>query len=111
MEACESLCNNYIECEIIDPIVFFCNDNVETNENIIKGNYYSYSITNKGKHKINFKDKIKYISFRNSLNLYSIDFTHFDTSNIRDMSDMFNQCGKLKEIRGINKFIQIKLLI
>ena len=38
-----------------------------------------------------------------------LDFTNFDTSNVTDMSYMFNECHKLKEIKGINKFITNKV--
>jgi len=33
-----------------------------------------------------------------------IDLSSFDTSNVNDMSFMFNGCYKLKEIKGIEKF-------
>ena len=38
-----------------------------------------------------------------------LDLTNFDTSNVTDMSFMFNECKKLKEIKGINKFITNKV--
>ena len=47
---------------------------------------------------------VENIYFENCINLNSIDFTNFDTSNIIDMSYMFNECHELKEIKGINKF-------
>ena len=34
---------------------------------------------------------------------------NFDTSNITDNSCLFNKCYKLKEIKGINKFITNKV--
>ena len=42
-------------------------------------------------------------------NMISLDFTNFNTSNVTDMSCMFNKCYKLKEIKGINKFITNKV--
>jgi len=33
-----------------------------------------------------------------------LDLTNFDTSNVNDMSWMFTNCEKLKEIKGINNF-------
>ena len=33
-----------------------------------------------------------------------LDLTNFDTSNTIDMAHMFNECYKLKEIKGINNF-------
>ena len=33
-----------------------------------------------------------------------LDLSNFNTSNVTDMSFMFNGCNKLKEIKGINKF-------
>ena len=34
----------------------------------------------------------------------SLDLSNFNTSNITDMSFMFNKCSKLKEIKGLNYF-------
>ena len=47
--------------------------------------------------------------FHDCSNVISLDFTNFDTSNVTDMSFMFNKCHKLKEIKGINKFITNKV--
>ena len=33
-----------------------------------------------------------------------LDLSNFDTSNVTNMSFMFSNCNKLKEIKGINKF-------
>ena len=41
--------------------------------------------------------------FQNCIKLINLDL-NFDTSNVRDMSYMFNECNELKEINGINKF-------
>ena len=38
-----------------------------------------------------------------------LDLSDFDTSNVTNMSWMFNKCNKLKEIKGINKFITNKV--
>ena len=42
--------------------------------------------------------------FEKNINIISLDFSYFDTSNIRIMKLMFNGCNKLKEIKGIKKF-------
>ena len=42
--------------------------------------------------------------FKNCSSIYSIDFSNFDTSKVNNMGWMFNNCHKLKEIKGINKF-------
>ena len=49
--------------------------------------------------------------FRLCIELEYLDLSSFDTSNVTDMSGMFNRCYELKEVKGINKFIQIKLII
>ena len=41
--------------------------------------------------------------FKNCSQLYSINFINLDTSNVTDMSWMFNRSNKLKEIKGLNK--------
>ena len=58
-----------------------------------------------------FNDNITncYALFDECSNIISLDFTNFDTSNVTDMSFMFNKCHKLKEIKGINKFITNKV--
>ena len=49
--------------------------------------------------------------------LEELDLSNFnnsnvkDTSNVNDMSYMFNQCHNLKEIKGINNFNTIKVNI
>ena len=42
--------------------------------------------------------------FEESTNIISLDLFNFNTSNVTDMSFMFNECHKLKEIKGIDKF-------
>ena len=42
--------------------------------------------------------------FEESTNIISLDLSNFNTSNVTDMSFMFNECHKLKEIKGIDKF-------
>ena len=37
--------------------------------------------------------------FEECSNITSLDFSYFNTSNITDMSFMFNKCYKLKEIK------------
>ena len=68
----------------------------------------SKNFNEKGKKefKIIFKDKIPNLEgiFHNCSDLISLDLTNFDTTNITSMELMFNECHKLKEIKGINKF-------
>ena len=33
-----------------------------------------------------------------------LDLSNFNTSNVTNMSYMFNECHKVKEIKGLNKF-------
>ena len=73
-----------------------------------KGKEYIFDInelkSKKYEFKIYFKNIIKNIYFLYCENLYSIDLTYFDTSNIANMSGMFAECSELIEIKGINKF-------
>ena len=48
--------------------------------------------------------------FNECSNIISLDFSNFNTSNITNMSFMFNHCHKLKEIKGINKFNTNKVI-
>jgi len=59
----------------------------------------------KGINKLNTK-KVTDINsmFQGCVELEFLDLSNFDTSNIIDMSFMFNQCNKLKEIKGIKNF-------
>ena len=41
--------------------------------------------------------------------LQNLDLSNFDTSNVTDMSWMFNMCRKIKEIKGLNKFNKNKI--
>ena len=42
--------------------------------------------------------------FQECNELIYLDLSNFNTSNVTNMSYMFNECHKLKEIKGINKF-------
>ena len=42
--------------------------------------------------------------FQQCNELEYLDLSNFDTSKVTDMSFMFSECYKLKEIKGINKF-------
>ena len=112
-----SLTKNIIEgiINIKDDLLFNSKEEIEVEVyinnkkvKIIKeGNTYKLDNNikkEKYEFKIYFKSKIKNINFENCINLYSIDFTNFDTSNFTDMDRMFNLCKELKEIKGINKF-------
>ena len=77
--------------------------------NVIKDNNdWKYNFKKEGKYtfKIIFNDIIINMGgfFNECSNITSLDFSYFNTSNITDMSCMFNRCYKLKEIKGINKF-------
>ena len=40
-----------------------------------------------------------------------LDLSNWNTSNVKNMKIMFNNCNKLKEIKGINNFITNKVEI
>ena len=42
--------------------------------------------------------------FQNCIELEYLDLSNFNTINVTDMSGMFNLCGALQEIEGINNF-------
>ena len=42
--------------------------------------------------------------FQECNELEYLDLSNFNTSNVNDMSFMFNKCIKLKQIKGINNF-------
>jgi len=42
-------------------------------------------------------------------NLNGLNISNFDTSKVNDMRFMFNECHKLKEIQGLNKFNTIQI--
>ena len=72
---------------------------------------YNFNKTGKYMFEIIFNDNITNCNglFDDCSNIISLDFTNFDTSNVTDMSFMFSECYKLKEIKGINKFITNKV--
>ena len=47
--------------------------------------------------------------FEGNSNIISLDLTDLDTSNVTTMRSMFNKCGKLKEIKGLNKLVTNKV--
>ena len=47
--------------------------------------------------------------FKQCNELEYLDLSNFDTSMTYDMTGMFNKCFKLKEIKGINKFVTNKV--
>ena len=51
-------------------------------------------------------NKVYYLEamFQNCNELEYLDLSNFDTTNVFDMQFMFNQCKKLREIKGINNF-------
>ena len=48
--------------------------------------------------------------FQQCKELEELDLSSFDTSNVTDMGFMFNNCLKLKKIRGLEKFNTIKVI-
>ena len=72
---------------------------------------YNFNKTGKYMFEIIFNDNITNCNslFEECSNIMSLDFTNFDTSNVNDMAGMFSKCRKLKEIKGINKFITNKV--
>ena len=90
------------------------NNNIDVNinnkkVNVIKENdEWKYNFTKEGNYifEIIFNNNINNMKgfFEECSNIISLDFSNFDTSNVTDMSFMFNNCHKLKEIKGINKF-------
>ena len=48
--------------------------------------------------------------FQGCKSLEFLDLSKFNTMNVTDISFMFNQCHKLKEIKGINDFNFIKVI-
>jgi surface protein len=77
--------------------------------NIIKeNNTWQYNFNKPGKYmfEIVFNDDITNCKsfFKKCNNIISFDLSNFNTSNIIDMEDMFSECNKLKEIKGLNQF-------
>ena len=48
--------------------------------------------------------------FQKCYEIEYLDLTNFNTSNVSKMNHMFCECHKLKEIKGINKFITNKVI-
>ena len=64
----------------------------------------------KGINKFNSSKAINMcVMFQECHELECLDLSNFDISNVIVMSAMFNKCQKLKEIKGINKFITNKV--
>ena len=47
--------------------------------------------------------------FRNCKDIIFLDLSNFDTSDVSNMSGMFDGCSKLKEIKGLNMIITSKV--
>ena len=77
------------------------------------GNKWIYKFQKAGKYKL----KIIFNFFMNDFtqffekcsNIISLDLSNWNTSNVIDMSFMFNECYNLKEIKGINKLVTNKV--
>ena len=76
------------------------------NERLINENKYKFDKKGKYNFKLIFKNQITNLNglFEKVTQLYSINIINLDTSKVIDMSYMFNNCKKLKEIKGINNF-------
>ena len=101
------LFNNEIKCEFD----IYINEN---KINIIEdNNRWNYNFKKEGKYnfEIIFTGNINNLSgfFNESSMIISLDFINFNTSNVVDMSYMFNKCHKLKGIKGINNFNTINV--
>ena len=92
---------NLIEVYLNDKKVNMINDDEKW---FIEKNYFQED--GKYKFKIIFIDSLINLFgfFSCCSNLYSLDFSNLDTSNVVNMRSMFNGCDNLKEIKGINKF-------
>ena len=68
---------------------------------------YNFEKSGKYEFEIVFNDNITNMKcfFEKCSNIISLDFSHFNNSIIINMEYMFNQCLKLREIKGINKFM------
>ena len=88
--------NNYI-CNTKENVAIYINDNEK-----LKGN----KVNKIGcfKFKIIFNNPIINLnSFFEKTNIISLDLSNFDSSKVNDMSNMFRNCIKLKEIKCVNK--------
>ena len=122
----ENIINCILDIELKESEIIIFNQN-ENNKKEIKDNVnvyienkrinviyeenkwkIEYKFEKEGKYnlKIIFKNNIKDMNglFENCSNIYLIDLSNFDISKVNDMGWMFNECHKLKEIKGINKF-------
>ena len=97
--------NQYVKDEGFD--IYLNNEKI----NVIKSYKIQYSnFKDKGKgnyeYKVVFKNKTPNLEriFQNCSNLIKIDLSDFNTINTTSMGWMFNECHKLKEVKGINKF-------
>ena len=77
--------------------------------NIInEGDKKIYKFNKEGRYefKLKFKNDITNLRgfFEECKEIISLDLSNFNTSKVTDMGFMFNNCNKLKEIKGINKF-------
>ena len=84
--------------------------------NLIKEKYMrkiDYNFTKDGKYKfeIVFNEKITTLHgfFENCGNFISLDFSNFDSRNVTSTKCLFNECLKLKDIKGMYKFITSKV--
>ena len=91
--------------------VYYNNEKIDMiNDNGIWIINYDFKKSGKYKFQIVFDNDITNISgfFEGCSDIISLDFAHFNNENIFNMSGLFNLCHKLKNIKGINKFITNK---
>ena len=109
-----------LDIKVNESIILFNIDDINNNGiDVYLNNQKINMINNKGRWKIDylFENDGKYIFdivfndtisnlkefFEKCSNIISLDFSKFNSSNVTDMSYLFNECSKLKEIKGFNK--------
>ena len=84
---------------------------IKINGELIQFNYY-YQFKKKGKYYIEYSFKNYSIKVNDIFNkcecLNKVDLSNFNVIHCKNVSLMFNGCDKLKEIKGMNKFITNK---
>ena len=108
----------YIDLNDIDTDIILFNTNKTSGINVTmdnkkinlskKGNQRTFKFQNEGEfiYQITFDFDIIMDNmmgfFDNCENIYSVDLSNFDSSNVIDMGLMFNECYALEEIVGLN---------
>ena len=82
------------------------NEKYLINYNFKQSGNYSFEIIFDENIEINNTEKL----FEECSNIISLDFSNFDTSNVVNMYRMFHSCTRLKEIKGLDKFVTNKVI-